>query len=516
MNVNWRLIKLILNYLLWIFIGLAIYQMDFTSFKSLNVASNWPWLVGLMSLLFIQNELSVIKWNRILILQGVGLERAQIRSSFWSGLASNLIIPSSFFGDLHKFCYLRPLIKESKDNGKQLLKSQLIDRLGVYLAFAMISILCIPGIYFFSQSPIFLLKPLAIFLLILIGFLILFHTLFPSLLDPYDYLRCFKNVEIIGLSLLISMFIPTKIYFSAKVLGLEPDLLQILLLSPVLLGAYLVPIGGNAFGGRELVMYLLAAQLGFSSSEALSVSILVGACILASTFVGVLLFLPEFKTTVRKLLEFRQSAKNAFMVLMPLGMVMGLHPLFIIAYSFYYLLEVLWNEEKKGSLNPANFITSLRFLILITAFISNLAAAYNGLLLLVFLILDGLDGFVARRFSCESSFGARYDMEIDALAVLFASSSLVVYHSYPIWVLCLGIWRYLFAFWREIQFPSLNIERRSSLGRLVFALIMLSLCLAFLLPENIGQYLLLFSVCVLTGSFMQDVIFILEKAKNER
>ncbi|MFK7825212.1 MAG: lysylphosphatidylglycerol synthase domain-containing protein [Oligoflexales bacterium] len=516
MNANWSLLKLFLSLLLWVFVGIAIYRMDFSSFTSLELAKQWPWIIGLISLLFIQNELSVIKWHRILKLQGLNLERAQVRSSFWSGLVSNLVIPSSLLGDLQKFIYLRPLLANREDVGKDLLRSQIIDRLGVYLAFTMLSILCIPAIYSLSQTQEGILKPLALFLLVLVGILLLIQILFPSLIRSCDYLQCFKNPEIIILSFMISLFVPAKIFFAAKAVGLEPDLIKVFVLSPVLLGAYLVPIGGSVFGARELVMFLLASQLNFSSSEALSVSILVGFAILISTLIGVFFFLTEFKKQSNYILKYRHSTNHAIMIIITMGTALGLHPIFMGAFSFCYLALIMRKEDKDDVINPANFITSLRLLLIPIFLVPNIDGYSKGLLLVLLLGLDGFDGFIARKLSCTSRFGARFDMEVDAMSVLFASTSLVIHHSYPVWVICMGTWRYLFAFWRETLFPSFNAERRSNLGRMIFAMSISSLCLAFLFTNNISVFLLFCSVFVLTASFMQDVLFTIEKAKNER
>ncbi len=75
----------------------------------------------------------------------------------------------------------------------------------------------------------------------------------------------------------------------------------------------------------------------------------------------------------------------------------------------------------------ANWVTTLRALGAIALLAVALDAAFTALevgvggrwaavaLALVLLALDGVDGFLARRFDQASTFGARFDMETDAL-----------------------------------------------------------------------------------------------------
>jgi phosphatidylglycerophosphate synthase len=60
------------------------------------------------------------------------------------------------------------------------------------------------------------------------------------------------------------------------------------------------------------------------------------------------------------------------------------------------------------------------------------------------LSLDAVDGWLARRLSLSSSFGARFDLEVDALLLLVLA--LLVWRSDRVagWVLAIGLVRYLF------------------------------------------------------------------------
>jgi phosphatidylglycerophosphate synthase len=60
------------------------------------------------------------------------------------------------------------------------------------------------------------------------------------------------------------------------------------------------------------------------------------------------------------------------------------------------------------------------------------------------LLLDGADGWAARRQGLASAFGARFDLEVDAFAILVLSITVVKAHAVPPWVLAIGAMRYLY------------------------------------------------------------------------
>jgi phosphatidylglycerophosphate synthase len=110
------------------------------------------------------------------------------------------------------------------------------------------------------------------------------------------------------------------------------------------------------------------------------------------------------------------------------------------------LVEVLTRPAR----GPANRVTLLRaVLVLAVAWVSideRVPARVPVLVLVglasVALVLDGVDGWVARRTGTSSAFGARFDMEVDAFLILVLS--LYVARSAGWWVLLIGAARYGF------------------------------------------------------------------------
>lgn len=101
---------------------------------------------------------------------------------------------------------------------------------------------------------------------------------------------------------------------------------------------------------------------------------------------------------------------------------------------------------------PANRVTTLRAALvsLVGGFVGApetaiVATTAAGIALLV-TVLDGVDGYLARRTGMASAFGARFDMEVDALLILILSLLAWTHGKAPAWVVWSGVLRYLFVF----------------------------------------------------------------------
>jgi phosphatidylglycerophosphate synthase len=100
---------------------------------------------------------------------------------------------------------------------------------------------------------------------------------------------------------------------------------------------------------------------------------------------------------------------------------------------------------------PANLVTGIRaaLVLLLAAYISQRSITRPGMWTAVVLaataaLLDGLDGWLARRTGTASRFGARFDMETDALLILVLSILVWQWGKAGAWVLLSGLMRYLF------------------------------------------------------------------------
>lgn len=122
------------------------------------------------------------------------------------------------------------------------------------------------------------------------------------------------------------------------------------------------------------------------------------------------------------------------------------------------------------------------------------------------LVLDGVDGQVARRTGTASKLGARFDMEVDAFLVLVLS--VLVAWSAGAWVLAIGAMRYAFgaAAWAA---PWLRGELRPSFARKAVAVLQgvaLTVAAAGVVPY--AGALVAAALALLVWSFGRDVAWL--------
>jgi phosphatidylglycerophosphate synthase len=134
---------------------------------------------------------------------------------------------------------------------------------------------------------------------------------------------------------------------------------------------------------------------------------------------------------------------------------------------------------------PANQITLVRALLV--AGLATLcgqpatpAVAWNVVFIaIVAALLDGIDGWVARRTGTVSAFGTRFDMETDAALILVLAILVWQHGKAGPWVLLSGLLRYAFVaagwLWRWMRAPLASSLRGRiicvvQIGALVFAI----------------------------------------------
>lgn len=178
------------------------------------------------------------------------------------------------------------------------------------------------------------------------------------------------------------------------------------------------------------------------------------------------------------------------------------------------LLAKLPPSHPGPGLGPANRLTLARAtLVLPLATLALLPGALTGAgywwlvgLSAVALVLDGLDGPLARRTGTESAFGARFDMELDAFLLLALSA--LVWRSGKVgsWVLLVGGMRYLFVL-GGVLWPPLRGALPASMRRKVVCVvqgIVLVVCLAPVTQSVPATAFAASALLLLTYSFVVD------------
>lgn len=124
----------------------------------------------------------------------------------------------------------------------------------------------------------------------------------------------------------------------------------------------------------------------------------------------------------------------------------------------------------------------------------------------LFLLADGVDGKLARRQGTASPFGARFDLEIDALFVLIAGILLLRAGQTGPWVLTAGLLRYGYL-WAGRRWPALNRPLPPSRRRAVCGVTnaaLLTAGFAPILPLWLVQALAALGLALVLSSFAVD------------
>ena len=171
---------------------------------------------------------------------------------------------------------------------------------------------------------------------------------------------------------------------------------------------------------------------------------------------------------------------------------------------------------------PANQITTVRAMLV--ALVASLVgeprlpgvAAGAATASLVVVLLDGVDGWLARRTRMSSAFGARFDMEIDALLILVLAILAWQYGKAGPWVLVSGLLRYLFvaAGWLApwLRGPLPPSRRRQTICVVQIAALSLAIVPAIVPPAS--SLLAAAGLLALSYSFLVDTLWLWRHART--
>ncbi|MFD2190572.1 CDP-alcohol phosphatidyltransferase family protein [Pistricoccus aurantiacus] len=159
-----------------------------------------------------------------------------------------------------------------------------------------------------------------------------------------------------------------------------------------------------------------------------------------------------------------------------------------VAYAAIALTVAAFWPKHQASLGWANRITLLRgslIAVILGHLIYQESLAREGLILagvaLAALLLDGVDGWIARRTASCSRFGWRFDMELDALLILTLCTASAALGKVGPWVLMIGLMRYGFVAAGHFL-PWLKRELPDSLRRKTICVVQVVVLLLALLP----------------------------------
>ncbi|HSP31340.1 MAG TPA: CDP-alcohol phosphatidyltransferase family protein, partial [Halomonas sp.] len=206
-----------------------------------------------------------------------------------------------------------------------------------------------------------------------------------------------------------------------------------------------------------------------------------------------------------------------------LPLLMAISTNWWVAYGFYTFISMLvltfWHHGFLGWANRVTLTRAVLVALVAGALAANafVEAIWQWLAIAVIaLLLDGVDGWVARRTQSHSVFGARFDMELDAVLILLLCVGLWQLESLGLWVLLIGGMRYLFvaASWQFawLSKPLFESFRRKAVC--VWQVVALLLALTPLTSHLVASLLALSALLSLMYSFGFDVWWLYRKAKH--
>jgi phosphatidylglycerophosphate synthase len=204
------------------------------------------------------------------------------------------------------------------------------------------------------------------------------------------------------------------------------------------------------------------------------------------------------------------------------GTVPALMGLALFAGLLFVLERGVTTHHPHARLGTANRITLVRAAIacLITARAiepAPLAEPERWLLTAVGaagLMLDGVDGWAARRQGLASAFGARFDMEVDAFAILVLSLVAVKAGAVASWVLAIGAMRYLYLIAgmalpllrRPLPSHPVADRRRKAIAVIQSVVLLVTFCPVT--PQAFAGVICAVALSLLAYSFAADIVIL--------
>jgi phosphatidylglycerophosphate synthase len=183
---------------------------------------------------------------------------------------------------------------------------------------------------------------------------------------------------------------------------------------------------------------------------------------------------------------------------------------YIALFSFLLFLygfkELLTNKKPLGGW--ANVVTLLRLSgVFVLIFNYGIYSDVTiGFLAITIISLDGLDGYLARKYKTESEFGAFLDMETDAFFV--ASMSYMVYMIHPNFLIFLfpGLLRYLYLVIIHVLGLYGKKESFHPFSKWFAVAYFVAVITSFLLPLSLSFYLTLVAGLGIVFSFSYSFV----------
>ena len=205
---------------------------------------------------------------------------------------------------------------------------------------------------------------------------------------------------------------------------------------------------------------------------------------------------------------------------LPVGGIYAVKAGAIFSIVMIVALGFLPRHHPFARFGPANQITTMRAMLvaLVAALIGeprfpNVATSAAAASVVVS-ALDGVDGWLARRHQIASRFGARFDMEIDALLILVLAILVTEFEKAGPWVILSGLLRYIFVgagkYWPRLRAPLFASRRRQAVC--VVQILALNLAIVPAIQPPLSAAIAAVALAALACSFLVDTCWLLRSA----
>ena len=201
---------------------------------------------------------------------------------------------------------------------------------------------------------------------------------------------------------------------------------------------------------------------------------------------------------------------------LPVGALYPLKAATVLALVMIVAISLVRAHHQFARFGPANQLTTARAVLvaLVAGLIGEpkvplVAAAATGAAAIV-TGLDGVDGWLARKSTIASEFGARFDMEVDALLIMALAILAWQHGKAGGWVLLSGLLRYAFvaAGWLApwLARPLPPSRRRQTIC--VVQIVGLCLATAPIVKAPLSALAAATALAALVGSFLVDIVWL--------
>lgn len=309
------------------------------------------------------------------------------------------------------------------------------------------------------------------------------------------------------LAILIGFF-----YIAARATGAALDGLRVAQVAPLILASMWLPLSFAGWGAREAVTAALFAAMGLSVTSGVAISVTFGVINLMVAAPGLAVLLvpdpdgngpdsdgpdsdkpgdegPE-KSALSRDAESPYAPSLTHPAVWPLWMAAASVVAVAAGDARYFsvsggLAFIMWALAggRPWAAGPANWVTLGRVALTgsLAVIVPYLDRPLAVALIIGCFLMDGVDGWLARKTGTASRLGATYDMESDAYLVTMLCLLLCIGGHVGVWGLIAGWWRYAYALTIEFL-PSAGEVPRSQLARYAYAALVVSLVTAFAFP----------------------------------